>query len=145
LSEPRKKRRPWEIDSAIFQPGPKASLFKRFILRPLRSVGKYAILALAFTYPIYLVSVGIIYGGLVFWGFFAGSVTLMGVIISRAGYSKNFATWDVSLKRFAASTLAFLTLAGLYLGILYFKVWIVPIMIAALGLVLTYALRKTRI
>jgi len=120
-------------------------LFERFILRPLRYVGKYALLALAFTYPIYLVSVGIIYGGIAFWGFFAGSVALMGLIISRLGYSKNFASWDVSLGKFAGLSLAFLTLVGLYLGIIYVKVWIIPIMITALGLVLTYALRKSKI
>jgi hypothetical protein len=145
LSEPRKKRRAWEIDSAVFQVGRKASLFERFVLRPLRYVGKYALMGLAFTYPISLVSVGIIYGGLVFWGFFIVSVALIGLILSRLGYSKNFASWDVSLRKFALLPIAFLMSMGLYVGIIYAKPWIAPIMISALVLVLTYALRKSKI
>src|SRR6267378_5640068 len=94
-----KKRRLWEVDPSIFEPGRKASLFERRIAPSLRQIAKFGLYALAITYPLYLIFVGLAFGGLVFWSFFAGSLAVMWTIINRLGYSSNFTHWDISLKR----------------------------------------------
>jgi len=76
---------------------------------------------LAISYPIYLVYVGLRFGGLAFWGFLAGSIGLMGIIIARLGYASNFRNGDISLKRTLGLFLGFLLAIGFYGGLIYLR------------------------
>lgn len=131
MPKPRKKRPLWQFDPTIFQPGPKASIVER-AARPFRSLAKYGLYGLAFAYPLYLVIIGIALGGLAFWSAFAGSVALMGIIITKAGYSRNFQNWDISFTKMGALVLAFVATLGLYLGFIHLGLLVVPIFAAIL-------------
>ncbi len=144
MPEPRKKRRLWEIDPTVFQPGRKAGFFERRLLQPFKFVGKYVLFALALTYPLYLVIVGIAFGGLVFWAFFAGSVAILGVLITRLGYARNFANWDLGFRNFGVLFLAFLVAMGFYMGLIYLRVWFVPIFVTILAFGLVLFLRRSK-
>jgi hypothetical protein len=132
LPEQHKKKKLWEVDPSIFEPGRKASFFERRILPPLRQIGKFGLYALAITYPIYLVYVGLAYGGLAFWSFFAGSVMVMGVTITKLGYASNFRHWDIGMKRTVGVILGFAVAASFYAGLVYARILFVPV---ALGLI----------
>ena len=93
MTKKQRKTRLWQFDPFVFQPGPKAGFLEHHILLRARALGKYTLYSLAFAYPVALVSLGIIFGGLVFWSAFAGSAGLMCLIIKKAGYAKNFAGW----------------------------------------------------
>ena len=71
----QRETRLWQFDPSVFQPGPKASMLERFILRNARSIGKHGLYALAFAYPIILVTLGVVFGGLVFWTSLVGSAS----------------------------------------------------------------------
>jgi hypothetical protein len=141
MPEPPKKRKLWNVDPAIFELGRKASFFERRIAPPLRQIAKLGLYTLAVTYPIYLVYVGLAFGGLVFWSFFVGSLAVMGTIISKLGYASNFRHWDISFKRTVGLLLGFVVAAGFYAGIIYLKIWFVPIAFTVLGLVV-FLVRK---
>jgi len=126
LPEQPKKRKLWDVNPSIFELGRKASFFERRIFPPLRQTAKFGLYALAIAYPIYLVYIGIAFGGLVFWSFFVGSIALIGIAITKLGYAPNFRHWDVSLKRIGGIFLGFLVAAGFYAGIIYFKIWLGP-------------------
>jgi hypothetical protein len=96
------------------------------IIPPLRQVGKFGLFALAFMYPVYLVYVGIAFGGLAFWGFFVASVAVMGIVITRLGYAANFRQWDISLKKVSGLLLAFALALGFVSGLVYLRIWLVP-------------------
>lgn len=144
MPEERRKRRFWELDPSIFEPGPKASFFERRIVSPLRHLGKFGLFALAFTYPIYLVYVGLAFGGLLFWAFLAGSITVMGIVIVGLGYGSNFRYWDVSFKRTAGLLLGCPLAVGFYLGLFYLKVWMLPIAFGLAGLGFLVMLRRSK-
>jgi hypothetical protein len=72
-------------------------------------------------------------GGLAFWGFFAGSVMIMGATITKLGYASNFRHWDIGLKRTLGVLLGFSVAAGFYAGLIYLKIWLVPIAFIILG------------
>ncbi len=108
----------------------------------LRQVGKFGLYALAITYPLYLIYVGLAFGGLVFWGFFAGSLAVMGTVISKLGYSSNFRHWDVGLKRMAGVLLGFVVAVGFFGGIIYLRSWFVPVVLLILGLGVFLVLRR---
>jgi len=123
----------------------RASLFQRRIVPTLRQLGKFGLFGLAFTYPIYLVYVGLAFGGLVFWSFFAGSFTIIGVVITRLGYASNFRNWDPNFRRVMAGTvLGFLIAVGFYSGLIYLKSWFLPAVLGLLGLGLLVILRRQR-
>ena len=67
LTKKQRKTRLWQFDPSVFQPGPKAGFLEHHILRRVKALGKYTLYCLAFAYPVALVSLGIIFGGLVFW------------------------------------------------------------------------------
>jgi hypothetical protein len=134
LPEQRKKKKLWEVDPSIFEPGRKASFFERRIPPPLRQIGKFGLYALAITYPIYLVYVGLAYGGLAFWSFFAGSIMIMGATITKLGYASNFRHWDIGLKRTLGVLLGFAVTAGFYGGLIYAKTLFIPIAFGLIGL-----------
>ncbi len=105
----------WSFDPSVFQPLPKASFLKRHLLGRLRSLGKYTLYSLAFSYPVVLVSLGIIFGGLVFWTALVGSIAFMWLLIKKAGYANNFSDWGVGNKRF----LGLFGAAGLVIAFFY--------------------------
>ena len=144
MPKPRKKGRLWEFDPATFQPGPKAGLLER-VLRPVRSLGKYLLFALAFAYPLYLVILGVAFGGLVFWGAFAGSIAVIGIVITKAGYSNNFRNWDIGMKKMGGLVIAFLVTLGFYFGLFYLRLLVVPVFVAVLILGLFLSIRKGKI
>jgi hypothetical protein len=142
LTKRSRKSRLWYFDPSVFQPGPKASFLERHLLRHARLLGKYALYSLAFAYPVAVVSMGIIFGGLVFWTTFAGSAGLMWLIIVKTGYSKNFANWDVSARKFLGLFLGFGAALAFYSGLIYLKFWIFPVATAVMVGVLVLGLRK---
>ena len=117
----------WEFDRSLFEPGPKAGFLERYVFGRVRSLVKHAFYLLAFAYPILLVTLGIVFGGLVFWASLAGSTGIIYLVIKRAGYSANFESWDVGYKKFLGLIAAF----GIYLafvyGLIYIKLWTIPI------------------
>jgi hypothetical protein len=123
LPERPKKRKLWDVNPSIFELGRKASFFERRIFPPLRQTAKFGLYALAIAYPIYLVYIGIAFGGLVFWSFFVGSIALIGIAITKLG---------------------FLVATGFYAGIIYFKIWLVPIALGLFSLGLLLVLRRAR-
>jgi hypothetical protein len=144
LPERRKKRKLWEFDPAVFQTGRRASFFERRIVPPLRQLGKFCLYVLAITYPTYLVYVGLAFGGLAFWGFLAGSIVAMGIVIARLGYASNFRHYDIGFKRTIGLLLCFPLAAGFYGGLIYLKTWFVPIAFGLLGLGLLIMLRRPK-
>jgi hypothetical protein len=122
LSEdPDKKKKLWLVDPSIYQKGPQARFFRRRIVPPLWQLGKFALIGLALTYPIYLVYIGLAFGGIAFWAFLAGSFAIIGVIISRLGFSRNFRNWDIGFRRMGAVFLGFLAAFGFYEALINLK------------------------
>ena len=76
--------------------------------------------------------VGVAFGGLVFWGAFAGSVALIGLVITKAGYARNFQNWDIGFKKMGALVIAFLATLGFYLGLIHLRLMAIPIFAAIL-------------
>ena len=144
MPEKNKKRKLWEVDPSIFEPGRKASLFERRILPFLRQIGKFGLYALAITYPIYLVYVGVAYGGLAFWSFFAGSVMVMGVTITKLGYASNFRHWDIGMKRTIGVILGFAVAASFYAGLVYARILFVPVALGLIGLGVFIVWKRSR-
>jgi hypothetical protein len=140
-----KKRKLWVIDPSMFNPGAKASFFERRILPPLRQIGKLGLYGLGLTYPIYLAYVGLAFGGLAFWSFFAISLAIIGTIITKLGYASNFRQWDVRLgKTTLMIILGFLLAVGLYEGLIYLKIWFVPVAFGLVGLGVALVLSRTK-
>jgi hypothetical protein len=122
LPEGRKKRKLWEVDPSIFELGHNASFVERRILPPLRQLGKFGLYALALTYPIYLIYVGLAFGGLAFWGFLA----------------------DISLGRTVGIFLGFVVAVGFYGGLIYLKTLFVPIAFGIVAVGLFLVLRRSK-
>jgi len=117
----------WQVDPSVFEPLRKAGLFERTVLGRGRSLVKHSLYLLAFAYPLVLVISGVMFGGLVFWASFAGSMGLFWLVIKRAGYSGNFASWDMGYKSFVGLIAAFGIYAALVYGLIYIGLWVVPI------------------
>jgi hypothetical protein len=134
----------WRIDPLVFEPLRKASLFERHILAHARSLGKYTLYSLAFGYPLILVTLGVMFGGLVFWASFAGSMFLIWFVIKKAGYSANFATWDIGYKKFVGLVAAFGIYASLLYALLIIRlIWTVPTFAGILIIALILGVRIT--
>jgi hypothetical protein len=144
LPEQTKKKKLWEVDRSMFEPGRKAGFFERRIIPPLRQIGKFGLYGLTISYPIYLVYVGVAFGGLAFWGFFAGSLAVMGAMITKLGYASNFRHWDISLKRTVGVVVGFAIAASFYGGLIYLTTWFAPIAIALGGLGVLLVLRRSK-
>jgi hypothetical protein len=99
-----------------------------------------------FIYPLGLVILGIMFGGLVFWGAFAGSAGLIGLLLWRFGYAKNYAAWNPDFKRqlIGISVAFFLTL-GFYLGLETLTIWMDPIIFGLLAVLLVFVLKKAQL
>jgi hypothetical protein len=124
------------VDPSVFEPLRKAGPFERHILANARSLTKYTLYLLAFGYPLILVISGVMFGGIVFWASFAGSMGLFWLVIKRAGYSGNFASWDMGYKSFVGLGAASLIYAAVVYGLMIIKLWVVPVFGAVLVLVL---------
>lgn len=83
------------------------------------------------------------FGGLVFWASLAGSMGLFWLVIKRAGYSGNFASWDMGYKSFLGLIAAFGIYAALVYGLIYIGLWVVPIFAGALVTTLTLTILKS--
>ena len=81
-----------------------------------------------------MVYVGVAYGGLAFWSFFAVSVMIMGVTITKLGYASNFRHWNIGLKRTLGVLLGFAVAVGFYSGLIYARTFFVPIAFGLIGL-----------
>jgi len=88
LTKKQRKTRLWQFDPSVFQPGPKAGFLEHHILRRARALGKYTLYSLAFAYPVALVSLGIIFGGLVFWASFGINPFLLAMSYQALGQMK---------------------------------------------------------
>lgn len=144
--KPRKNRF-WIYDPSAFQPLPRAAFFRRHFAAPIRSFGKYSLYTLAFSYPLVLVSLGIIFGGLIFWASLVGSFLLMWLIIKKAGYARNFAEWGVGSRRFLALFGAFgAAVAFVYglthLGFLFFPIFFAVVVTSFIIGVRLFSLRN---
>ena len=144
MPEENDKRKLWNVDPSMFEVGRKASFYERRVFPFLRQAAKFGLYGLAIAYPIYLVYVGLAFGGLVFWIFFAGSIALVGAVITKLGYASNFRHWDISLKRTVSVFLAFALAAGFYAGIIYLRIWILPVVSGLLVFGLLFVFRKRK-
>jgi len=139
--EKRKKKR-WEFDPSLYAPGPKAGIRDR-VVGWLRAVGKAALYVGFFAYPLALPIIGVVFGGLAFWGAFGGSVIVISVLLARLGFARIFAKRDFP---FLTSTIAlcggFLCALGFYLGLLTLQWWIIPIVATLGSLGVLVALRR---
>lgn len=140
LTKARRKTNLWHFDPSILQPLPKAGILERRLLAPARVLGKHALYAVAIAYPLAIVTLGIMFGGLVFWTTFAGSMGLIWLVITKTGYANNFASWDVSNRKFLGLLGAFCISVGLFYGLFYLRVWIFPVSLGGLGLFFVLAL-----
>jgi hypothetical protein len=127
---------PWQFDPSVFEPLRKAGFLERYVLGRATSLGKHTLYLLAFAYPLILVTAGVMFGGLVFWTSLAGSMGLIWLVIKKAGYSGNFESWDIGYKKFLGLTAAFSLYVAFVYGLVYIKLWTIPIFAAALILAL---------
>ncbi len=141
-SRETRKTRLWFLDPSVFQSFPRASFLRRHIVGRVRSLGKYGLYSLGFAYPVLLVSLGIIFGGLAFWGALAGSVGLIWLAMKRAGYSRNFAEWWVGNKRFLGLFGAFVIVLAFFYGLIQLREWIFPIVGGVLVITLMLGVRR---
>ncbi len=144
--KPRETRL-WQFDPAVFRPGRKAGHFERHLLAPARSVAKHTLYVLAFAYPILLVTLGLLFGGLVFWSSLAGSMLVVWIVLKKTGYARNFEDWDIGYRKFLGLTIAFgMTVLFVYsLGYTPLKIMTIPIMGGALALVLILAVWRAEL
>lgn len=142
--KPRETRL-WQVDPSVFEPLRKAGFFERHIVVNVRSLGKHALYTLAFAYPLVLVITGVMFGGLVFWASFAGSMGLFWLVLKRAGYAGNFASWDIGYKKFVGLVAAFFIYAAVVYGLIIIKLWVVPVFAAALVTTLVLSVVKSSI
>ncbi len=139
-SEPENKKRMWRIDPSIFVRARKAKHGER-LADLVKPVARLLALSLFFGYPLGLVVLGFVFGWIVFWSSLVGSFALIGLILSRLGYSRNFASWNPSLPRqLLVLTGAFASAAVFYIGLFDLGVWMIPILfgIFVSGLVLGF-------
>lgn len=135
----------WAVDPAMYVPKvDEASFFERRIAPFLRQIGKFALITLALTYPVYLVVIGIVFGGLVFWSFMVGSFAVMGLIISRLGFAPRFSNFGRGYAPFIGLVGGFLAALGFYAGLLYLRTWLVLPVIAFVGFGLYLLWRRLR-
>jgi len=147
LSESRddKEKNFWKVDERIFRPARIQTNVQRFV-DALKTLSKGGLLILLFAYPILLVYVGVAYGGIVFWSSFAGSFVIVGIILSRTGYSRNFVTVEGGMaRRLIGLAIAFVSIVGFYLGLFQFKLLMVPILLGVLGAAIALVMLKARL
>lgn len=128
----------------MYRRGPGGRFVERRIVPALRTTGRYGLYLLAIMYPLYLVIIGIVFGGLVFWIFLAASTAVVGFALTRLGYSSNFRSWDIGFRRMIGIMLGFFLALGFYWGLIYLKAWLVPIFVLALGSTLAFVIIRVK-
>lgn len=137
MPDSEKKHHFWQVSPKMFEQRHNSGFFDRKIVVFLRSSARNSLYVLALLYPVYLVLVGLIFGGIAFWLFLLGSFAVVGILVSKLGYSRNFTSWgEFSFKRLGAFFLAFLITMGFYLGIIYLRGWFVIVAFPLLGVAL---------
>ena len=129
----------------MYKAGHSSSFLEKHIVPTVRTVAKFTLFALALTYPLYLVYVGLAYGGLAFWSFLAGSSAIIGLVLWKLGFAPNYARWDLGIKRMIGVFGGFAIAFGFYVGLIYLKTLILPISFALLGVGLLFILRRGRL
>jgi hypothetical protein len=143
-SPPSRKKRFWEVDPAVFRSSGKYGIRERVADR-VRQAGKSLAWLLLFTYPLTLPLLGLLYGGLVFWGTFAGTVIVMMILLSKFGYGRTFGARDFPFfKSLVGLSGAFLCTLGLYLSLAFLKFWTIPIAFGLSALAFGYFLRRQK-
>ena len=137
-----RETRLWSFDPSVFQPLPRARFLRRHIIGRMRSLAKYTLYSLAFAYPVLLVSVGVVLGGLSFWSALVGSFVLMWLIIRKAGYAKNFANWEVGSKKFLGLFGAFGIVLAFVYGLTHLGELFLPIFGGVLIIALIVGVRR---
>jgi len=142
--DPDKRKKLWNVDPTMYDRSRSAGFVERRVIPPLRQFGKFALIALGLTYPIYLVYVGLAFGGIAFWSFLVGSFAVIGLLLTRLGFAANFRDWDVSMRRMATVTLAFFATMGFYVSLIYLRTWIVPVALLLVGAGAYFVIREVR-
>lgn len=137
-----KKKRLWEVDPYMFDKRPRAGFLERRVLPALRTVGRFVLIGLALTYPIYLVYVGLVYGGLAFWSFLGGSLVAIGLILWKLGFASHYSTWGAGFTGLWGVVGGGVIAIGFYLGLIYLKTLLLPIAFGVLGVGLLFVLRR---
>jgi hypothetical protein len=133
LTKKSRKTRLWYIDDSLFESGPRAGFLERNIIVRMRSLAKFALFALAFAYPTILVTLGLVYGGLVFWTSLAGSMIILWLVLKKTGYARNFEGWDWGYRKFIGLFGAFGIMLGLIVGLVTFGLAVIGFLAAGLG------------
>lgn len=145
MIDPEKENRVFKFDPATFRPLPKTQFYQRHLVQPARSLGKHMFFGVMFVYPIILVTIGLEFGGLVFWTSFAASFALIGFLIRKMGYSENFRNYGVSSRKIFGLVGAFLLALGFYMGLITLKLWFIPITVIVLAVGILVVIKKARI
>jgi hypothetical protein len=142
--ESEEKKRLWEVDPHLYEKGARAGFLERWVLPRLKVLGKFILIALALTYPIYLVYVGLAYGGIAFWSFLGGSFAVIGVILWKLGFASHYSNWDIGFRGLLGVIAGGMLAIGFYIGLIYAKTLLLPIAFALLGVGLFFVLRRAR-
>ncbi len=135
----------WKVDETIFHPAGIQTVVQR-ISGLLKSFTKRALLLLLFAYPLLLVTIGIAYGAIAFWGSLAGSTVIVGIVLSRTGYSRNFERVEGStVKGLIAITIAFALIVVFYLGLVEFRLLMIPVFLGVLGAAVALVVLRARL
>jgi hypothetical protein len=129
----------------MYDKGRKAGFLERRLLPIFKSVGRFGLIGLALTYPLYLVYVGVAYGGLAFWSFLVGSMAIIGLVLWKLGFASHYSSWDIGFKRMVGAVAGFVVAMGFYMGLIYAKTWMLPISFALLGVGVFIILRRSRL
>lgn len=107
---------------------------------------KYVLYSLSIAYPVVLVSIGVIYGGLVFWTSFAASIVVIWIVLKRSGRGRTFATATFRFRTIVVTFGAFAMLALVFFGLLYtpLKILAIPIFGGTLAVAFLFGLRRSR-
>jgi hypothetical protein len=140
--EGEEEKKLWKVDAAIYRKGKETS-FPARLVESLKTAGRSALFAVLLVYPLMLVILGIVFGGLIFWATLGGSIALIWLILTKAGYAKNFEQSNPRLLRqLTALTIAFVILVGYYEALFHFGVWVLPVLLAILSVGIVYVFRR---
>ena len=138
----KRKKKLWEVSPSVYEQSRKAGIRDRMV-GWLRALGKMALYASFFAYPVALPIIGVAFGGLAFWTTFGGSVVVISLILARFGFARTFARRDFP---FLTSTIAlcggFLSALGFFLGLIALQWWVIPIVATLGSLGVLVALRR---
>ncbi len=144
-SDEDEESRLWIVDPSMYQSsGHPKSLGSRVASR-LRGLGTIGLFTLLIVYPVGLIYMGLVYGWLGFWGTFLGTLSIIGLVLHRAGYSGNFsqAGTGTPLRAIAGLFLAFIVTVGFYEWLFILRSLVFPIIILFVTIGLGYKLARS--